>query len=162
WQIAGNGIAPQIGLPTTVLHEDARVSAERGIGEHDRASHVSIELCVGLCSIDLPQEHLAMCPGETEDAIRETPVLVFFSQTQTGGARLADAGHDVDRHFFFWIEHDFMTDGDDRIEHRPFAAREGRVTGHGLWIGDSVSPADEAHPVSFVGYFFDLRTMNRH
>ena len=32
WQVAGNGVAPQIGLPTAVLHEDARVRAERGIG----------------------------------------------------------------------------------------------------------------------------------
>ena len=36
-QIAGNGVAPQTGLPAAVLDEDARVGAQRGIGVDDRA-----------------------------------------------------------------------------------------------------------------------------
>ena len=58
-----------------------------------------------------------MCPREIEHAIRETPILVLFNKTQTGVPRLADAGHDVDRHLFFRIERYLMTDCDDRIQY---------------------------------------------
>ena len=36
-QIAGNGVAPEAGLPAAVLDEDARVGAQRGIGVDDGA-----------------------------------------------------------------------------------------------------------------------------
>ena len=81
-QIAGNGVAPQTGLSAAVLDEDARVGAQRGIGVDDRAGKASVELRVGLGGIDLPQDHLAMGPRQVEDAIRETPILVFFDQAQ--------------------------------------------------------------------------------
>ena len=36
-QIAGNGVAPETGLPPVVLDEDARIGAQRGIGVDDRS-----------------------------------------------------------------------------------------------------------------------------
>ena len=35
-----------------------------------------VELRVGLRGINLPQEHLAMRPGQIEDPVRETPILI--------------------------------------------------------------------------------------
>ena len=81
-QIAGNGVAPETGLPAAVLDENARVGAQRGIGVDDRAGEASVELRVGLCGIDLPQDHLAVGPRQVEDPIRETPILVFLDQAQ--------------------------------------------------------------------------------
>ena len=57
----------------------------------------AIELRVGLGGIDLPQDHLAMGPRQLEDAIRETPILVFLDQAQGSVAGFADAGHHIDR-----------------------------------------------------------------
>jgi hypothetical protein len=77
-QIAGDGIAPETGLPAAVLDEDARVGAQGGIGVEDRAGQVTVELRVALGGIDLPQDDLAMGPGQIEDAVRKTPILVFL------------------------------------------------------------------------------------
>ena len=79
-QIAGNGVAPQAGLPAAVPAENARVGAQRGIGIDYRAGKVSVELRVGLRGVELPQDHLAMGPRQIEDAIRETPILVFLDK----------------------------------------------------------------------------------
>ena len=106
-----------------------------------------------------------MCPCQIEDAIRETPVLVFFDQAQGGIAGFADAGDHVDRRRFFRIERDPVPDGDDRIEHRALAARErpkSRPPAHRLRIGDGVAAADELHAVGLVGDFSDLRPVHGH
>ena len=105
-QIAGNGIAPQAGLPAAVLAENGCVGAQRGIGVDDGAGKASIELRVGLGGIDLPQHHLAVRPRQVEDAIREMPVLVFPDQAQGCVAGFADAGDHVDRRRLFRIERD--------------------------------------------------------
>ena len=123
-QIAGNGVSPETGLPAAVLDEDARVGAQRGIGVDDRAGKASIELRIGLCGIELAQQHLAMCPCQIEDAIRETPILVFFHQAQGGIAGFTDAGDHIYRCRFFRIERYPIADGDNRIEHGALAARE--------------------------------------
>ena len=110
-------------MPAAVLDEKARVGAQRGIGVKDRAGQASIELRVGLGGIDLPQDHLAVGPRQIEDAICETPILVFLDQAQARVAGLADAGDNIDRCRFFRIERDAITDGDNRIEHGALAAR---------------------------------------
>ena len=161
-QIAGNGVAPQAGLPAAVLDENAGVGAQRGIGINDRAGQPAVELRVGLGGIDLPQHHLAVGPCQIEDAIRETPVLVFLDQAQAGVAGVADAGDDVDGRRLFRIERDSIPDRDDRIEHRALAARERRGTAHGLRIGDGVSAADELHAVRLIGDFSGVRAVHGH
>ena len=160
-QIAGNGVAPQAGLPAAVLDEDARVGAQRGIGVDDGAGQASIELRVGLGGIELPQDHLAMRPRQVEDAIRQTPILVFLDQAQARVAGFADAGDDIHRRRFFRIERDPVADRDNRIEHGPLAARERRRTAHRLRIGDGVSPADEPHAVGLIGDLPDVRARAR-
>ncbi len=67
-----------------------------------------------------------MGPGQIEDTIGETPILVFLDQAQADVAGVADAGHHIDRCRFFRIERDPTPDGDNRIEHRALAARERR------------------------------------
>ncbi|HLA28544.1 MAG TPA: hypothetical protein VJZ49_11685 [Syntrophales bacterium] len=79
-QIAGNGVAPETGLPAVILDDDARIGAQRSIGIDHRAGEMSVELRVGLCGIDLPQKDIAVCPRQIEDPIRETPILVFLDQ----------------------------------------------------------------------------------
>ena len=161
-QIAGNGVAPQAGLPAAVLAEDARVGAQRGIGVDDGAGKVSIELRVGLRGIELPQDHLAMGPCQIEDAIREPPILVFLDKAQGSVASLPDAGDNVDRCRFLRIERDSMTDRDNRIEHGALAARERCGASHRLRIGDRVSAADEPHAVGLIGDFSDVCPMHGH
>ena len=79
-QIAGDGVAPKTGLSPAILYEDARIGSQRIISVDDRAGKAAVKLRVCLRGIDLPQEHLAVCPCQIEDAIRETPILVFFNR----------------------------------------------------------------------------------
>ena len=79
-QIAGNRVAPQAGLPAAVLDENARVGAQRGIGVDHGGGQVCIELRIGFRGIELPQDHLGVCPRQIEGAIRETPILVFIDK----------------------------------------------------------------------------------
>ena len=122
----------------------------------------AIELRVGLGGVDLPQEHLAVGPRQVEDAVRETPILVFLDQAQARVAGFADAGDHIDRCRFFRFERDPVPDGDNRIEHGALAARERRRTVHRLRIGDGVAAADEPHAVGLIGNLFDLRAMHGH
>ena len=121
-QIAGNGVTPQAGLPATVIDQNARVGAQRGIGVDDRAGEAAIELRVGLGRVELPQHHLAVGPRQIEDAIRETPILVFFDQTQGCVARFADASNHVDRCRLLRIERYAIADRHNRIEDRTLAS----------------------------------------
>ena len=90
-QVAGDGVAPQAGLPAPVLHEHAGVGAQRGMGVEDRAGQAPVELRVRLAGVDLAQHHLGVGPGQLEDAVGEAPVLVFLDQAQGGIAAVADA-----------------------------------------------------------------------
>src|SRR3989304_9674 len=115
-EIARNGVAPETGLPPAVVDDDARFGAQRRIGIDHRAGKVSIELRIGLCSIELSQEHLAMCPRQLKDTIRDTPVLVFLHKAQAHVTSLADAGANIDRCRFFRIEGYPIPYSDYRIE----------------------------------------------
>ena len=84
----------------------------------DRAGQACMQLRVGLAGIELPQHHLAVGPGQVEDAVRKVPVEVFLDQAHGRVAGVTDARHDVDRDRLFRIEGNAMTDGDDRIQHR--------------------------------------------
>src|SRR4030065_2629410 len=75
-QIAGNGGAPETGLPVVILDDDTRVGAQRSIGIDHRAGETSVELRVGFRGIDLPQKDIAVRPRHIEDTIPETPALV--------------------------------------------------------------------------------------
>ena len=69
----------------------------------------------------MPQDDLAVRPGQLEDAIGQPRVVVFLHQAPGRLARLGDAGDDVDAGRFIRRELDGAADGDDRVEHRPFA-----------------------------------------
>ena len=95
-QIAGDGIAPQTGLPAAVPLDHARVGAQQGVGIEDGPGQTPIQLRIGFAGVDLSQRHLAVCPGQIEDTVRQPPVLVFVDQSQTPIACLAHTGDDVD------------------------------------------------------------------
>ena len=160
-QIAGDRVAPQTGLPAMVLHENARVGAQRSIGVNHRAGQVAVQLRVGFGGVDLPQDHLAVGPGQFEDAIRQTPVLIFRDQAQARVAAFTDAGDNIDRHRFLGIEPDAMPDRHNRIQHRAFAARK-RPAAHRLRIGNGVAAADELHAVRLIGDFAGIGSMHGH
>ena len=159
-------------MPPAVLDEDARVGSKRCIGVDDRTGKAPIELRIGLRGIELAQQHLAMSPCQIKDAIRETPILVFFHQAQGCITGFTDAGDHVYRCRFFRIERYPGADGDNRIEHGALAAREQtdsvsktesvRTPAHRLWIGGGVAAADELHAIGLVGDFSDLRPMHGH
>ncbi|MDD5008516.1 MAG: hypothetical protein PHC68_09010 [Syntrophorhabdaceae bacterium] len=77
-EIAGNGVAPEAGLPAAVLEDDVRGRTQRGVGVYDRGGKTSVELRIGFYGIDLPQEHLAVCPRQIKNAVGEPPVMVFI------------------------------------------------------------------------------------
>ena len=81
-QIAGDGVSPEAGLPLRFFDQNARFGSKRRIGVEDRTGKAPIELRVGLGDIQLAQQHLAVCPRQIKDAIRQTPILVFFHQAQ--------------------------------------------------------------------------------
>ena len=95
----------------------SRVGAQRGIGVNYRSGNASIELRVGLCGIDLPQEHLAVCPCQIEDAVCKTPVLVFLDKAHTDVPGFPDARHYIYCCRLFRIERDPVPDSDNRIKH---------------------------------------------
>ena len=90
-QVAGNRVSPEPGLPAAVPDENARGRAQRRVGVNHRAGEAAVELRVRLGGIELPQHHLAVCPGQLEDAIGETMILIFVDQTQRRIASVADA-----------------------------------------------------------------------
>src|SRR6476646_2243105 len=76
-QIAGNRVPPEAGLSSAVLVEERRVRSQRGIGINNRAREASIKLRVRFGGVELAKHDLAMSPCEFEDAIGETPILIF-------------------------------------------------------------------------------------
>ena len=167
-QIAGNGVAPQAGLPAAFLQEDARVGAKRRIGVDDGIGQACIEVRVGFGRVDLAQDHLIMGPCQFEDAIREPPILVFLDQAQGCVAGFADAGNHIDRCRLFRIERDAGADGDNRVQHRALTARQGRAIdrrarrGERPGSGDRVSAADELHAVRLIGDLAPIRAVHGH
>jgi hypothetical protein len=90
-------------------------------------------------------------PGEIEDAVGEMPILVFFNQADRQVARLGDARDDIDGHHLLRIERHQMANGDDRVEHRPLAARQRRALAHGQRRGGAARAAEKAQAIGFVG-----------
>ncbi|KAF5056940.1 hypothetical protein DSECCO2_362120 [anaerobic digester metagenome] len=155
-QIPGNRMAPEPGLSPSVLDENARLGPERRIGVDDRSRKPAVELCVGLGRVELPQEHLAVCPGQVEDSVRDAAVLVFFDQAQGLFPCFAHAGDDVQRDGLFWLQDDAAADGHDRVEDGAFSApeRAGEILAlpaHGQRVGHGVFASDELHAVRLVG-----------
>ena len=52
-QIAGDGVAPQPGLPTPIADQHGGVGAQGGVGVNDRAGQARIQLRIGLTGIEL-------------------------------------------------------------------------------------------------------------
>jgi hypothetical protein len=80
--VARHRMAPEPGLPAAVLREQAGLGAQRGVGIEDRAGQTRVELDIGLAGIELAQHHLAVGPGQVEDAIGQALVLVLLDQSQ--------------------------------------------------------------------------------
>ena len=117
---------------------------------------------IGLRRVELPQQHLAVCPRQVEDAIRHAPILIFLDQRQTNVACLSDAGNNIDCCRFIRIECYLTADCSNRIKHGSLAARESPDAGQRPRIGDSISPAYELHPIGFIGDFSPPSSMNGH
>ena len=122
--VARDRVAPQPGLAAPIAEQNAGFRAQRRIGVDDGAGEAPVELRVGLRGIDLAQRHPAVRPGEVEDAVREMPILVLLDQSQRGIARVGHAGRDVDRRRLLRIERHPVPYRDDRVQDRPFAARQ--------------------------------------
>ena len=161
-QVAGNGVAPQAGLPAPVAHEHAAVGAQRGMGVDDRAGQASVELRVGLAGVDLAQHHLGVGPGQFEDAVGEAPILVFLDQAQGRVAAVADAVDQVDVGRLLRLEGDPAADRHDRIQHRALAAGQRPGIVHRLGRGDAAAAADEARAVGLVGKLADVGVVHGH
>ena len=161
-QVAGNGIAPQAGLPAPVPHEHAAVGAQRGIGVDDRVGQAPVELRVRLARVDLSQHHLGVGPGQLEDAVGEAPILIFLDQAQGRVAAVADAVNQVHVGRLFRLEADPAADGHHRVQHRALAAGQRRGIVHRLGRGDGAAAADEARAVGLVGKLAGVRVVHGH
>ena len=74
-QIAGDAVAPQPRLPAAVADQHAGLRpAQRG-GVDDRAGQPAVRLGVGLAGVELPQQDLAVRPGQFEDAVGQARVV---------------------------------------------------------------------------------------
>ncbi len=95
-QIAGNGIAPEAGLAAPVLQQDAAVGAQAGMRVENRIRQTAVKLGVDLVRVDLAQQYLGMRPGQLEDTVGETAILIFLDQVQRHLAVVADAVNQID------------------------------------------------------------------
>ena len=41
---------------------------------------MAVKLSISICGIDLPQKNLTLCPGQIEDTISYTAILIFLNQ----------------------------------------------------------------------------------
>ncbi len=149
-------------MSTAILDQDSGVGAQRRIGVKHGAGQPSVELCVSLGGVDLLQNYLAVCPGQIEYTLGDTPILIFLDKSQAGIARLGDAGYDIDSCRFARIECYPVTDGHNRIEHRTRTAGERVGSSHRLRIGYAVSAADETHAIGLVRNAANVGSMDGH
>ena len=77
-QIAGNAIAPQSRLPAPVADQHAGLRAAQRRGVDDRARQPAVHLGIGLGGVELPQQDLAVRPGQLEDAVGQARVVSIF------------------------------------------------------------------------------------
>ena len=161
-QIARNGVPPQPGLAAAIADKHRRIGPQLGVGEEDGAGQTGIELGIVFDGVELLQHHLAVGPGQVEDAVRQIPVLILFHQTHGGIAALRHAGHDIDGGRLPRIEGEGHADGDDGIQHRACSAGERRGVAHRQRIGRRSGAADEAQAIRFVGDRTGLCAVHRH
>ena len=161
-QIAGNRIAPQPGLAAAVAGKHAGIGAQRGIGMDHRTSQPGIKLGIGLGRIELTQDHLAVRPGQVEDAVGEMPILVFLDQAKGHLAALGNARHQVDGHRLFRAQGQQMANGDDRIQHGAIGPGQRTGLAQRQWIGRGPRPTNKALAIGFIGNLANFRSMHRH
>ena len=126
-QVPRDAVAPQSRLPPPIAAEDARLGPAQRRGINDRAGQAAIDLRIRFGSAQLLQQDLAVRPGEVEDAIGQAGIAVLLGQRFDAGARLGDAGDDVDPHGLIRLQQHRLADANDRIEDRPFAVGKGRL-----------------------------------
>ncbi len=95
-QIARDAIAPEPRLSAPVADQHAGFRAAQRGGVDDRARQPAVDLSIRLAGVELPQQDLAVRPGQLEDAVGQARVGVFFRQRHGRLPRLGDAGDQVD------------------------------------------------------------------
>ena len=150
-QVARHRLPPEPGLPPRIGGDLRRLRPQREVGIEDGGRHVLEQLSIRESRIGLAQPHLAMRPRQVEHAIGKVPVAILVDEAHATLAGVGDAGHEVERRCLVRFERDAYTNGDDRIEHRAFAARQdivARCQRHGLRRGAAAT--DEACAVGLV------------
>ncbi|MCY1394871.1 hypothetical protein D9M71_97990 [compost metagenome] len=159
-QVPGYRLAPQARLITPIGHQYAIFSAQRGIGIEDRRGHLFKQACIFERYIELAQQHLAVGPGQVEDAIGEVPVAVFIDQIQTALAAVRDTGHQVDGRCLPGVQCNTAADCHDRVEHRACGAGQLLDVAIERRRCCNVAPsADESCSIGLVGNGFDIHTV---
>jgi len=72
-----------------------------------------VTLCISFSGVELPQEHLAMCPGKVKNAICQVSVLILVHQLQAAVARFAHAGNQVGSCGLPWFQRDMVADSNN-------------------------------------------------
>ena len=79
-QIARDAIAPQARLPAAVADQHAGLGPAQRRGIDDRAGQAAVDLRIGFGGVELPQQDLAVRPGQLEDAIGQARVVILLRQ----------------------------------------------------------------------------------
>ena len=160
-QVAGNRMAPQSGLATPILQQHRRVGAQRTVRINHQPGEPLVQLRIGLGRIDLPPHHLAVRPGQIEDAIGESTIAIFVDQARAVIALIGQPEHLIDLRGRAGFQGDPAADRNDRIQHRALAVRQPRIGGERLWSRRRIAAPDETRAVGFVGDFVDVRVVHR-
>ena len=150
-QVARDRVRPKARLRLAVARDERRVRAQRRMAVEDASEQPSVGLRLGLADVDLAERHLAVRPGQVDDAVGEVAVAVLVREVQAVLAVGADAHHEVEVHGLLGQEPDAVPDRDDRVEHRARAAGELPLAIERRRTGRRSPPADEARAVGLEG-----------
>ena len=115
--IARNPLPPEPRLTMTVEHQGRRIGAHRRVCIDQHAGQSLINLRIGLRSIDLAPDHLAMGPGQIEHTVCEMTVAILVDEANAVLAGEGQTGDHVDGDLLFPLQCDPASNGDDRIQH---------------------------------------------
>ncbi|MNV30687.1 hypothetical protein D3C71_1219660 [compost metagenome] len=149
-QIARDGVAPQARLPTAIFQQDGGLGAQQRVLIQDGVGQARVQLRVGIGGVELPHDDLGVGPRQFQRAVGQVAVLVFADQVHAGFAAVAHALHQVHDHGLLGFQRDGAADGRYRVQHRALGARQGAISGHGVWIRRASAPAQEQRAVGFI------------
>jgi hypothetical protein len=149
-QVARDAVAPQPRLPAPVAQQRCGAGAQRGLRIDHAAGQARIQLRVGLGGVELAQHHLAVRPGQFEDAVGQASVHVLVRQRQAGLAARGRAVDDVDERRLIGLQRDHAPGRRHRVEHRAGGARERCGVPQRRRRMQPAAAADEARAVGLV------------